>query len=217
MNDLKLLLDLNGETADLYAETDRQARAMYQIYGFGPLEEKDIDDVPRKIMFEAGGSNVLAGIPKGNIDYLLGANIITFGADEVCIYEFENKDPSELERAGEGLYEVMLKEQASIENGAVADILATGLYSLEYDGTEDDFPLSTNRLLMFLFGEKARIYRNGILDDGKYDGFIKAAGRFMEDCDIEFEQSEGRELVLCTIYLMREYLNQDWERISGLL
>ena len=217
MNDLKLLLDLNKETDNLYVETDGEARAMYQIYGFGPLEEQDIADAPRKMTFEAGGGNVLGGISKADVDYLLGANIITFGTDEVCIYEFENKDLSELEKAGDDLYEIMLKEQTAIGNGSVAEILSSEFYSLEYDDTRDDFPLSTNRLLVFLFGEKARIYRDGILDDEKYDGFIEAVNQFREDYDVEFEQSEGTELVLSTIYLMREYLNQDWERISGLL
>src|SRR5699024_1541873 len=217
MNDLKLLLDLNKETDNLYVETDGEARAMYQIYGFGPLEEQDVSDAPRKMTFEAGGGNVLGGISKADVDYLLGANIITFGTDEVCIYEFENKDLSELEKAGDDLYEIMLKEQTAIGNGSVAEILSSEFYSLEYDDTRDALPLSTNRLLVFLFGEKARIYRDGILDDEKYDGFIEAVNQFREDYDVEFEQSEGTELVLSTIYLMREYLNQSWDQVYELL
>ncbi|HIW13442.1 MAG TPA: hypothetical protein H9891_09850 [Candidatus Salinicoccus stercoripullorum] len=217
MNGLKLLLDLNTETDNLYVETDMEARAMYQIFGFGPLEEENVSDDPRKITFEAGGRNALAGISKPDVDYLLGASIITFGTDTVCIYEFENKKLSGLEKAGDDLYEISLKEQTSIENGSVAEMLSSEFYSLEYDDTRDDLPLSTNRLLIFLFGEKERIYRDGILADGKYDGFIETVNRFMEDYDVEFEQSEGTELVLSTVYLMREYLNQDWEQVYGLL
>src|SRR5699024_2878869 len=107
--------------------------------------------------------------------------------------------------------------RSSIVNGSVAEILSSEFYSLEYDDTRDDLPLSTNRLLIFLFGEKERIYRDGILADGKYDGFIETVNQFREDYDVEFEQSEGTELVLSTVYLMREYLNQDWEQVYGLL
>src|SRR5699024_4386196 len=104
MNGLKLLIDLNTETDNLYVETDMVARAMYKIFGFGPRVEVNDSDDPRKITLEAGGRNALGGISTPDVDYLLGASIITFGTDTVCIYEFENKKLSGLEKAGDGLY-----------------------------------------------------------------------------------------------------------------
>ncbi|WP_411843738.1 hypothetical protein [Salinicoccus sp. HZC-1] len=221
MNDLRLMLDLNSEQDNLYIKTGKNCKAMYNIDGFNSPDEDErvnsFSDVPEVITLEADGKNVLSSISEIDSENLLATNIITFEENEICIYEFENKKVSNLKKVEDGLYEIPLKDSSTMENDQAADILADQFYELEYDETQHDFPLSTNRLFIFLFTEKEKLYRSSILSNRDYEGFIGKINQFKEKYNVEFEQSEGTELILSTLYLMREYLNQDWEEIRGLL
>ncbi|KKK33942.1 hypothetical protein WN59_10080 [Salinicoccus sediminis] len=219
MNDLRLLLDLSREEDNLYIETEKSCRAMFLIDGFASYDGHvdSFTDEPKVITLEADGKNILSSITQVDVDYMLTINVITFEETHVFIHEFENQKLRNIEEVSEKLYEIPLKETSSIKNESIANTLSTGFYALEYDDSQDDFPLSTNRLLVFLYAEKERVYRSGILDNEEYDPFIGEINRFMEEYDVEFEQSEGTELILSTIYLMREYLNQDWNQIYELL
>lgn len=219
MNDLRLMLDLSKEEDNLYIETQKKCRAMYQIYGFTSNDDyiESLTDEPKMIMLEAGTKNILSSITQTDVDYMLTTNIITFEENDVGIYEFENQKLRNIEEVGEKLYEIPLKELTSIENTSIAKTMANGFYDLEYDDTKDNFPLSTNTLLVLLYAEKDRIYRSSILLNTDYDAFIEEIDRFKEQYDIEFHQSQDTEKVLSTLYLMRKYLKQDWDQIYELL
>ncbi len=221
MNEIRLFLDLSSEADNLYIETGHSGRAMYQIFGYGALDEDEHPDAftnaPQIIDLEAGTQNVLGNLTNVDSNDLLATNVTLFGPDEVCTYEFENKELDALGKVGEDLYEIPHKEQNAIGTREVANIFAKEFYSLEYDDTQDDLPLSTNRLLVFLYEEKARVYRSGILENEDYRNFFTEVNQFMMDYEVEFEQSEGTELVLGTLYILREYLHQDWEEIYELL
>lgn len=219
MIEIRLLLDLNSEADNLYIETGHNCRIMYGINGFASYDG-DVDsfsDEPKARKIKAGGKNIIGSISQIDVDYMLTFNIVVFEADRVYLYIFKSDKLRNLDEVAKKLYEVPESDLVAVEPDEAAEFLAEEFYVVTHEDSQFEFPLNISLLYKFLYAEKEKLYRSNILTNKEYEGFIEDVYQFAEKYKVEFAQSEGTDRVVSTIYLMREYLNQDWTQIYGLL
>ena len=77
--------------------------------------------------------------------------------------------------------------------------------------------MTVTKAFTYFKKEAEAVYEEGILFNEKYDDFMEEINHFIRKYKVEFEQSEGSEMIISTIYVLRKYLNLDWKHVYELL
>ncbi len=208
-------LDIGKEHNNLFLESNEEIRSIYHINGF-MSEDGFVDS------FESDAKELntleneriaLDSITKIDLDYMLEFHIFAFGEKEVGVYQFKSNKLRNLHKLRDKVYEIPCEKSYSIDNSKIAAILADHFYSI-ITHEENLFPFPEKILYNFLFQKQEKLYRNNIFS---YYDFIDEVNAFKEKYKVQFEQSEGTEIILSSLCVMRKCLNIEWIEIYRLL
>ncbi|WP_031548143.1 GIY-YIG nuclease family protein [Salinicoccus luteus] len=215
MGKIKMSLYIGKEHDNLFLETNEKVRLIYHINGFMSEDEfvDSFESDAKEFNTLENEKTTLDSIMQIDFDYMLEFHIFVFGMKEVEVYQFKSNKLRNLHKLHDNVYEIPCEKSYSIDNWKVAAMLADHFYSI-INHEENLFPFPEKMLYNFLFQEQEKLYRSNIFSH--YD-FIDEVNEFREKHGIQFEHSEGTEIILSSLYVMRKYLNIEWVEIYRLL
>lgn len=215
MGKIKMSLDIGKEHDNLFLETNEKVRLIYHINGFMSEDEfvDSFESDAKEFNTLENEKTTLDSITQIDFDYMLEFHIFVFGMKEVEVYQFKSNKLRNLHKLHDNVYEIPCEKSYTIDNFEAAVTLAEHFYSIaSHEDPKLSFPESI--LYNFLLQEQDKLYRDNIFS---YYNFMDEAEEFRKKYRVEFEQSEGTEMVLSSIYVMRKYLSIGWQEVYRIL
>jgi len=214
---IPLYLNIKLQEENLYAEYNGSRPCLYYINGMMSEDGHVFTFSEEAEFIQLEGRTVIDNINSFDIDHMLDFYIVLFEDENICVSHYESKKLSNLIKLEDGLYEVPLTKSIYIENKNFAEAMMYYAYmplsevDLQHVGSE------FKNTFTYFKKEAEAVYQEGILFNDKYEDFMEELNQFIERYNVEFEQSEGSEMIISTIYVLRKYMRIGWNDVYELL
>ena len=214
---IPLYLDIKSQEDNLYAEYDGSRPCLYYINGMMSEDEHVFTFSQEAELIHLDGRTVIDSINSFDVDHMLDLYIALFEDEYICVSHYESKKLRNLNKLENGLFEVPLTKTIYIENKDMTEPLMYYVYMPLSEIDLQELIYECRKAFTYFKKEAEAVYQEGILFNEKYDDFMEEINHFIRKYKVEFEQSEGSEMIISTIYVLRKYLNLDWKHVYELL
>src|SRR5699024_12469686 len=94
--------------------------------------------------------------------------------------------------------------------------LFKNVYAMQFNNGFHLVGLPIKQIIDFLFKKQSAVKNDTILVNSKYDDFREELGKFQRKYNVEFEHSEGTEMMVSLMYVVIKYLKVEWKHIYKL-
>lgn len=216
-NSPELVIDTALETNNLFLKNAERLKGIFSVNGH-MSEDGYVDTFKDESKYiETDLNNLIDSIGTIDLDYMLTFSLSVIERDDITIYSYESNKMSNIEKLDDYHYKIPLSSKSIISKAIVGAIIMEHTYKESFHYELYKSSNDADNLVNYLLKEKIMIYNEGILSDEKYNDFIDELNNFSELFNIIFEQSEGSEMIVSTIYVLRKYLKLEWDTIFKLM
>ena len=216
---IKMFLNTRKDEDNLTLEVNDEYHAFYSVDGF--LSEDGFvhtfEDPAKFKKLTLQDPNILTNIDMIDLDFMLTFYVTLLKDTHLETYEFSSSKMTNLIKISDKFYEVPLKETTRTPYSTLTKILFKNVYAMQFNNGFHLVGLPIKQIIDFLFKKQSAVKNDTILVNSKYDDFREELGKFQRKYNVEFEHSEGTEMMVSLMYVVIKYLKVEWKHIYKLL
>jgi len=215
----RMFLNTGKDEDNLTLEVNNEYHAFYSVDGF--LSEDGFvhtfEDPAKFKKLTPQKPNILTNIDIIDLDFMLTFYVTLLKDTHLGTHKFSSSKMTNLITIFDKFYEVPQEETTKTPCSTLTKILFENVYFMQFDNSDYQVALPIKQIIDFLFKEQSDVRDNSILLNSKYENFRKELGDFQKKYNVEFEHSEGTEMIVSLIYVVRKYLNVEWKEVYKFL
>lgn len=216
---IKMFLDTKKEEENLTLKVNDSYHGFFTVDGV--LSEDGVvqtfEDPAKFKKLSPQETNILTNIDDIDLDFSLTFYVTLLKDTHLESYQFSCSKMSNLIKISDKFYEVPLIKTTQTPCSTIIKILFKNVYAMQSNNAYHHVSLPIKQIIDFLFKEQKTAKNDTVLVNSKYDDFREEFRDFQRKYNVEFEHSEGTEMMVSLIYVVRTYLNTEWKQIYEMI